>query len=455
MAQLEDGLPAAAAPRDYPSPARAWTMVGLLTVAYVFSFIDRYVLGLLTEPIRADLGLTDFQFSLLLGPAFAIFYATMGLPLGWLADKRRRTWIVGAGVALWSAATVASGLAKNFGHMFLARMSIGVGEATLSPCAMSMISDSFPKERRAKPIAFYTMALSLGAGIASLLSAAVLQWAKTVEGIDLPLVGTVKPWQFTFFVVGFPGLILAVFFFFLREPPRHGPPAGAVARAGAGRDNLLDMLRHVFGHAGLYLPFIAIFCYMTIIAYSQGFGAPLFQRTFGWEPAKYATVNAIVLLATGPAAVNYAGWLSDRWTARGIDDAPVRIALIGVAIIIVTGVAAPLMPDPYLAMVFYGANTVGIAFVSAVGVTALLNITPAGIKAQTVAFYYMCISMAGLFIGPPSIGLLNDFVFGTEGIRYSMALVPALFGIPVLLAGPTVLRRYRAANAHYEALGQD
>lgn len=443
------GTPTPGMEKDYPSPASAWYMVALLTVAYVFSFIDRYVLGLLTEPIRADLGLTDFQFSLLLGPAFAIFYATMGLPLGWLADKKRRTWIVGVGIALWSAATVASGLAKNFWHMFIARMSIGVGEATLSPCAMSMISDSFPKEKRAKPIAFYTMALSLGAGIASLLSAAVLQWAKTVEGVDLPVVGTVKPWQFTFFVVGFPGLILAVFFFFLREPPRHRPAA-----APEGGDNLWDMLRHVFANASLYLPFIAIFCYMTIIAYSQGFGAPLFQRTWDWEPAKYATVNAIVLLATGPFAVNYAGWLSDRWTSRGISDAPVRIALIGVAIIIVTGVAAPLMPNPYVAMAIYGANTVGIAFVSAVGVTALLNITPDGIKAQLVAFYYMCISMAGLFIGPPAIGLFNDFVFGTDGIRYSMALVPALFGIPVLLAGPYVLKKYRAANAYYESLGQ-
>lgn len=440
----------AEADREYPSPAYAWYMVALLTVAYVFSFIDRYVLGLLTEPIRADLGLTDFQFSLLLGPAFAIFYATMGLPLGWLADKRRRTWIVAAGIALWSAATVASGLAKNFWHMFIARMSIGVGEATLSPCAMSMISDSFPKEKRAKPIAFYTMALSLGAGIASLLSAAVLQWAKTVEGVEIPIVGTVKPWQFTFFVVGFPGLILAVFFLFLREPPRHR----TAAPVAAGGDNLWDMLRHVMANASLYLPFIAIFCYMTIIAYSQGFGAPLFQRTWGWEPAKYATVNAIVLLATGPFAVNYAGWLSDRWTARGISDAPVRIALIGVAIIIVSGVIAPLVPNPYVAMGIYGINTVGIAFVSAVGVTALLNITPDGIKAQLVAFYYMCISMAGLFIGPPAIGLFNDFVFGTDGIRYSMALVPALFGIPVLAIGPYVLRRYREANAYYESLGQ-
>ena len=91
--------------RGYPSSRTAWTMVGLLTVAYVFSFVDRYVLGLLIEPIKADLELTDTQIGLLLGPAFAIFYATMGLPLGWLADKKRRTWIVAAGIALWSAAT--------------------------------------------------------------------------------------------------------------------------------------------------------------------------------------------------------------------------------------------------------------------------------------------------------------------------------------------------------------
>jgi MFS family permease len=357
--------------------------------------------------------------------------------------------IVSVSLALWSGFTAISGLAQNFTHLALARVGVGIGEAGGSPPSHSLISDYFPKEKRAKPIAFYTMALSLGAGIASLLSAAVLQWAKTVEGVDLPVVGTVKPWQFTFFIVGFPGLILALFFFLLREPPRHRPTV-----APEGGDNLWDMLRHVFANASLYLPFIAIFCYMTIIAYSQGFGAPLFQRTWGWEPAKYATVNAIVLLATGPFAVNFAGWLSDRWTSRGISDAPVRIALIGVAIIIVTGVAAPLVPNPYVAMAIYGANTVGIAFVSAVGVTALLNITPDGIKAQLVAFYYMCISMAGLFIGPPAIGLFNDFVFGTDGIRYSMALVPALFGIPVLLAGPYVLRKYRAANAYYESLGQ-
>ena len=162
------------------SYAYAWYTVILLTVAYVFSFVDRYILGLLVEPIKADLGLTDTEIGLLLGPAFALFYTTMGLPLGWLADRTRRTWLVGAGIAVWSLATAACGLARNFVQLFIARMSVGVGEATLSPCALSMIADSFPEEKRGKPVAFYTAALSLGAGIASLAGASVLAWSKSM-----------------------------------------------------------------------------------------------------------------------------------------------------------------------------------------------------------------------------------------------------------------------------------
>ncbi|MGA0266316.1 MAG: MFS transporter [Lysobacterales bacterium] len=430
---------------DYPSPAYAWYMVILLTIAYVFSFVDRYVLGLLIEPIKADLELTDTQIGLLLGPAFAIFYATMGLPLGWLADRKRRTWIVGFGVALWSAATAASGLAKNFTHMFLARMSIGVGEATLSPCTMSMISDSFPKEKRAKPIAFYTMALSVGAGLASLLSAGVLAWAKTVDQIHFPLVGEVTAWQFTFLVVGLPGLLLALLMFTLREPAREVQP-----KPGDG-NNLSDMLRHVFSHWRTFLPFLAVFCFMTVLAYSQGWGAALFMRTWGWEASQYATVNGVILLAVGPATVNFAGWLSDHWTARGMEDAPLRIALIGVAIMVVTAVPAPLMPNAWAAMAFFGLNTIGIAMTSAVGVTALLNICPAAIRAQVVAFYYMCISLAGLMLGPTTIAFLNDHVFGADMIRYSMALLPALYGIPVLLMSRLILRRFVERSRALEA----
>lgn len=438
--------------RSYPSSSRAWGMVILLTIAYIFSFVDRYVLGLLIEPIKADLELSDFQIGLLLGPAFAIFYATIGLPLGWLADKKRRTWIVAAGIALWSAATVASGMAKNFGHMFLARMSIGVGEATLSPCTMSMISDSFPKHRRARPIAFYTMALSLGSGIAGLISAGVLKWAKSVDQIILPVFGSVEPWQFTFIVVGLPGLLLAVIILFIKEPPRQ--PIEKDPNSNQG-DSLFDMLEHVMREWKLFFPFIAMFCYMTIIAYSQGWGASMFSRTWGWETYQYATYNAIVTLIMGPLAVNFAGWLSDKWTADGIKDAPVRIAQIGIVIMIITGVIFPLMPSPYMAIFIIGFNTAGIAMVSAVGITALLNISPARMRAQIVAFYYMCISLAGLFIGPPMIAILNDFVFGEMGIRYSMATLPVLFGLPLLFMYRHIRRSYIQSYEYYESIGQE
>ena len=438
--------------RQYPSPTRAWGMVILLTIAYVFSFVDRYVLGLLIEPIKADLKLSDLQIGLLLGPAFAIFYATIGLPLGWLADKKRRTWIVAAGVALWSAATVASGMAKNFGHMFLARMSIGVGEATLSPCAMSMISDSFPKHRRARPIAFYTMALSLGSGIAGLISAGVLKWAKSVDEIVLPVFGTVEPWQFTFIVVGLPGLLLAVLFLCIKEPARQPLEIDPKAHEG---DNLISMLKHIKDEWRLFAPFLAMFCYMTIIAYSQGWGASMFNRTWGWEAYQYATYNAIATLIMGPLAVNFAGWLSDKWTTEGIKDAPVRIAQIGIVIMIITGVIFPLLPSPYLAIGMIGINTAGIAMVSAVGITALLNISPARMRAQIVAFYYMCISLAGLFIGPTMIAVLNEYVYGELGIRYSMAILPALFGLPLLLMYRHIRRNYIKAYDYYESIGQE
>src|SRR5687767_7954261 len=128
----------------WPKPKAAWGMVALLTAAYLVSYIDRTILGLLVQPIKADLQLTDEQIGWVLGPAFAIFYATIGVPLGWLVDRRSRTRLIAWGIALWSAATAFSGLVRGFPQLFLARMTVGVGEAVLSPAAFSIIGDSFP-----------------------------------------------------------------------------------------------------------------------------------------------------------------------------------------------------------------------------------------------------------------------------------------------------------------------
>lgn len=423
----------------YPRASTAWTMVGLLTVAYILSFVDRYILGLLVEPIKADLGFTDIQIGLLLGPAFALFYATMGLPFGYLADKKRRTWIVGFGIALWSAATAFSGIAKNFAQMFIARMSVGVGEATLSPCAMSMIADSFPPERRGKPIAVYSTALSVGAAVASLVGAAVLTWAKSGAQIEMPLLGVIAPWQFSFIVVGLPGLLLSLLFFVMREPARRTTQTSSDASTGA----FLETLRYVGNRFWTFFGFISIFGLMTIVAYSQGWNPAMFERTWGWEPAKYAVWNATVLLAVAPLTINIAGWISDKYSARGILETPLLIGMAGVLIMVPTGFLAPLMPSGEWAFVILAINTVGMAMITAVGVTALLNIVPDTMRGQIVAIYYMFMSIAGLMLGPTVVGLLSDIVFGNDGLRYAVALPPLIFGVPVVIFMPAILKRYR------------
>lgn len=428
------------APASYPKPAYAWYMVIILTLSYILSFVDRYILGLLLEPIKADLDLSDTQMGLLLGPAFAIFYAVMALPLGWLADRKRRVWIVAAGVSLWSLATIFSGLARNFWQLFVLRMGVGVGEATLSPCTMSLIADSFPKEKRARPIALYSTAISVGAGLAALVGGAVVGWAMAGEVTVVPFFGALKAWQLTLVIVGLPGLILAPLLFFLKEPARK-PEASEHVASDA---NLLDTFKYLGARWPLCVSFVSVFCLMTIIGYSTSWGAATFSRTWGWSAPQYGKMVGIMFLLVGPISVNFAGWWSDHLYKKGVYDAPLLIPLISIPIMMIGAVTWPLMPTPELAIILLGLTMAGVALASATGVTALLNIIPANIRGQTVAVYYMAISFFGLGFGPATIGLLNDYVFSEETLRYSMAILPLIYGIPVLLLTPWIRRLYLA-----------
>ena len=309
-----------------------------------------------------------------------------------------------------------------------------------------MISDSFPREKRGKPIAFYSAALSLGAGVASLVGATVLTWAKTVPEVTIPIVGAVAPWQFTFFVVGVPGVFVALLMFTIREPMRQF----SAGKTTGG--SFPETLRHIGQRWTVYGSCIAFAAMMIIVAYSQFFYPAMFQRTWGWEAQQYALVNGILLLAVGPLTVNVAGWMNDRLYARGVVDAPLLIMIVGAVLIVPTGIIAPLMPSAELAFAVIVFNTIGIATTTATSITALMNITPAEIRGQTVAIYYMLVSMAGLLLGPTTVGLFSDFVFGNEYLNYAGAATTALYGIPVLFLISYARRVYRREhNVQQEA----
>jgi MFS family permease len=423
----------------YPSPARAWYLVTLLTIASIFSFIDKYIPALLVEPLKQDLGISDTQVGLLLGPAFAILYATLGLPLGWLADRTRRTALVAAGVALWSLATAASGLVRSFGHLLLARVGVGIGDAALAPCALSLISDSFPADRRGRPVALYITAQSVGAGLAMLGGAAVLAWAASQAEIRLPLLGSVAPWQFTFLAVGLPGLLVALLLGAAREPAGDPRTAAGVSMA--------HTLAYLHTHWRTYASLTAVVCVMTITAYSQNFYAALFQRDFGWDIARFATWSGLALVIQGPLVVNLTGAWCDRLAREGRRDGPLLLTTIGTLVLIPTGIAAPLMPTGELAFVVWLGNLVGLSMVSAAAPVALLGITPGEMRGQVSALFYMVIMLAGLVTGPLAVGLFNDQLFGGERLTLACALVPLVVGLPGLALLPYARRRYVAAAA--------
>jgi MFS family permease len=200
--------------------AYAWYALTLFVVVYVFNFIDRQIVSILAESIKADLKLDDGQIGFLYGTAFAVFYALFGIPLGRLADSWYRGRLMAIGLALWSSMTALSGFAQSYGMLAAARVGVGIGEASASPAAYSMIADYFPKERRATALSIYSSGLYIGGGIALPLGGFVLSaWARNFpDAASAPL--GLAPWQAAFLVVGLPGILLALWIWTLREPLR-------------------------------------------------------------------------------------------------------------------------------------------------------------------------------------------------------------------------------------------
>lgn len=424
----------------------AWLVVYLCMLAYIFSFIDRQILSLLIEPIKADLDLSDTQFGLLHGLAFSIFYATMGIPIASLADRKSRPLIIVIGLTFWSLATAACGLAHSFIQLFIARVCVGAGEAALSPATYSLISDLFPKEKLGRAIAVYSLGSFFGAGIAFLVGGTAIA-AVSAHGPMLFASILFQPWQIVLVAVGLPGLLLALIIFLTvrepfpsgRRPQTEAAPFGAVVA-------FLKTERAIFipHMIGFTLAAMALF---TVLGWSPAY----LMRTFDLKPGNVGATLGVIAIFAGGGGVMASGMLMDWLTRRGYADAPFRTGMIGAA-----GTVSPAALLP-----FAGSFSAAVCLVAATQFfasfpmppsTAVMQIAaPPNMRSRVSALFLCSNSLLGLALGSAIVGLLNDRVFGTPlAIGLSIAIVIAGSSIGaclILIFGAKPFRRFMAARA--------
>lgn len=405
-----------------------WFSVIVLTIASAFAYVDRQILGLLIEPVRVDLNLTDTQISILVGFAFVIFHALFAVPIGRRVDAGLRRTVVATGVAVWSLATAACGLANSFFGLFLGRVGVGVGEAALGPAASSMIADLFPPNRRGFPVAVYITGGAIGAGAASIIAAIVFDFFDGYGEIILPLIGLAKPWQIVFFIVGLPGLLVAGLALLMREPERHDTQAGGVP--------IVEVWRHIRGQASLLIPLIVGFSLLSVKSYGIATWIPTFLiRTHGWTVGEAGIYFGLVLTVTAVCGALMGGRLADWLADRGMRDAKIVVAIAGNLLTLIPIVIYPLVSDGVLAMVFIGTYYITAAATTPMGLGIIQEITPPRMRGQLTAVFGFSAVFVGMGLGPLSVALLTDYVFGDPGdLRYSLAIVPVFTVTGALLA---------------------
>ncbi|HXG58303.1 MAG TPA: MFS transporter, partial [Thermoanaerobaculia bacterium] len=287
---------AIAAPATRPAesvPAHSWYALAILTAVYVLNFLDRTLIYILFTPIKKEMAFSDLQLALLGTTSFVIFYTLLGIPFGRLADRTDRKNLIAAGLATWSLFSGLTGFAGSFWTLFLCRVMVGVGEATLGPAALSLLSDYFPVRMRGTVQSIYASAIAFGGGMAFFLGG----WLGQTFG-----------WRWAFYLLGFPGLVLALFVYLLREPPRGRTESGAAMKSSTDWRDILRSapLRHLFIGYALF----------GLASNNLGIWVPtFFVRVHGLSLLTIGTWAGIVSIVVGIPAMVLGGWLSD-WFRR-------------------------------------------------------------------------------------------------------------------------------------------
>lgn len=402
---------------DYSAGYKRFVLV-ILTIVYAFNFIDRQILVILQEPIKADMNLSDAQLGLLSGFTFAVIYVTAGIPIAFWADRSNRRNIVAASLAVWSGMTAISGLVTSYTQLLMARVGVGLGEAGGSPPAHSMISDYYPPKQRATALSFYSSGIYVGILVGFAFG-----------GVLAEMFG----WRKAFLIVGIPGVVLAALLLLLVREPIRGRWDSAATNAQ--RPSFAETLRVLRSRRSFW--YVATGCALTsFISYGNGNFMPSFLiRNHGMSIADVGLVLSLVAGLSGAIGTFSGGFLADRF---GVDDKRwyTWIPLIG----------GCLAFFPYF-YVLLGDSTTGILvvlfFVSIVnslylGPSIAIShaLVPPRMRALTSAVLFFVLNMIGLGLGPFLTGLASDLLLpiaGDQNLRYAMLLTACVGPLGMLM----------------------
>lgn len=434
--------------QPWPSAASAWFVVIVLVLANALSFVDRMVLSLLVAPIRASFQVSDTEVSLLLGFAFVVFYIFMGIPLAWLADRYSRRNLIMAGVLVWSAMIGFCGLATSYFMLFLGRMGVGAGEAVLSPSAMSLLSDYFPREKLGKAIAVYQIGIPLGGGIALIISSIILNALVGSPSWNIPGIGAVEAWRLIFFWIALPGLVVALLLMRVKEPARRGNKVVT----SEGTTATVGLKQHFVNNAWTLAALIFGISMIAVVMYGLVSWVPTFLiRTYGMTMGKAGLVFGILMVVSGTGGLLTGGAWTDRMFRKGHRDAHMRVMLYASIIAIPLFIGAMLMPTDWMAIVMLLLACYVLANYGA-GLAAIPLITPNALRARTMSIVTFMMTLIGLGLGPTAIAMLTDYYFKDPvAIRYSMLIVGTIALILASIIFSISLKHYRLSIEHATA----
>ena len=407
------------------SERAAWWALILLTATYTFSFVDRQIINLLVDPIRADLSLSDSEVSFLQGLAFVMPYVLLSIPIGRIVDRANRIRVLIIGILVWTVSCISCGLARNFWQLGVARVGVGAGEASVTPASWSLLADYFPEEKRALPVSLFLMGPYLGAGLSLILGAEVIAWASGLGTFSLPLIGALAPWQLTFMLVPLPGLCMALLLPLLTEPVRSERlTSGNEAMSWRAARDFIWPRRGLFGAYLLGAPFVVLVLYAL-----QAWVPSLLIRVHGLEIVQAGRYYGAIALLAGSAGV-LSGPVMSRYLARRGHGgrAPLLTALFSTLLLIPTLVAAGLANSLTGALALISLASYWVTFPLALFATGLQNASPNELRGLMAGCFVLSTNLIGLALGPASVALISDFVFqDSQAVGKSLALVGVVF----------------------------